>query len=244
MSLTATLIRNTLEASNAPVPLKALAKRTKLSTDELGSILNAEIERRTVHRWPELRRQRRFWHRSPEEVLRESILGIAGELALPAPALSKQVRKAVPGFPAKLIASAIQQLVRDQALRKYPGFGRDKELLGRSGHPSAYKAAAEAAIQAIHEKLAAAGADPEAQILAAMTRMEPSSTAPVSVRELRAALTELDGRIFDRTALKLCAEQKVFLSRHDFPQGLSPEDRNGLIDGQDGSYYVAIARRN
>lgn len=243
MSPSASLIRKILEEANAPVPIKTLAKRTKLGTDELGSLLNAEIERRTVHRWPELRRQRRFWHLSPDEVLRNSILGIAGELAMPAAALSKQVRKAVPGFPVKLIASAIQQLVREQALRKYAGFGRDKELLGRAGYPAAYAAAGQAAIQAIHEKLAAV-ASHEATILEAMTRIEPAGTAPVSVRELRAGLPQLDKEAFDSSALKLRAQQKVFLSQHDFPQGLSPGDRNSLIDGQDGSYYVAITRRS
>lgn len=241
-------IRQILQDADAPLPLKTIAKRLKLTQDELASFLNAELERGSIHRWPELRRQRRFWHRSPDDVLRDTILKHAAEVAMPAPALSKQVRKAMPGFPAKLIVSAIQQLVREQALGKYPGFGRDKELLGRTGCPAAYAAAGQAAIQAIHEKLAAAGSfsipDLEATIFQAMSRLEPASTAPVSVRELRAALPHLDKANLDQAALKLRAQQKVYLSRHDFPQGMSPEDRNGLIDGQDGSYYVAITRRS
>ena len=241
-------IRQIVQEADAPIPIKALAKRAKLSTDELAPFLNTELERGTIHRWPELRRQRRFWHRSPDDVLRDSILRIAGELAMPAAALAKQVRKIMPGFPAKLIASSIQQLTRERALQKLPGFGRDKELLGRTGCPGAYAAAGEAAIRGIREKLAAAGSasvpDLETTILQAMARIEPASTAPVSVRELRAALPQIDKPSLDGAALKLRAEQKVYLSRHDFPQGLSGNDRNGLIDGQDGSYYVAITRRS
>jgi hypothetical protein len=33
------------------------------------------------------------------------------------------------------------------------------------------------------------------------------------------------------------------LSQHDHPQALSEEDRDLLIDGKDGRYYVAVSRR-
>ena len=65
----------------------------------------------------------------------------------------------------------------------------------------------------------------------------------MSVRELRAALPEANKEAFDQAALELRARRQVYLSRHDFPQGLAAEERAQLIDGQDGNYYVAIAAR-
>ena len=63
---------------------------------------------------------------------------------------------------------------------------------------------------------------------------------PVSVRELRTSLPAISKAQFDAAALALRSARKAFLSQHDYPRSLSPEDRDLLIDGQDGTYYVAI----
>ena len=48
---------------------------------------------------------------------------------------------------------------------------------------------------------------------------------------------------FDGAALALWKGRKVFLSRHDYPQSLPPEDLDLLIAGPDGNVYVAITAR-
>jgi hypothetical protein len=47
----------------------------------------------------------------------------------------------------------------------------------------------------------------------------------------------------DLAALELRNKQQAFLSLHADPHNISQEDKNILIDGQDGTYYVAIAIR-
>lgn len=245
-------ILNIIQEAKAPVTLKDLQKQTRIGADELARLLSAEAERGRIHRWPEMRRQQRFWHSSPDQVLRERVLEAASECALPPPALAKQVKKLMPpGHPAKLIASAIQQLIRENQLHKYPGFAKEKLLFGREGCPDAYAIAARRAIQAIMDKLTAEGVrfekapvqDLEIALLEAIARMEPSRTAPVSIGELRSAFPQTSKRAFDEAALNLRARQRAFLSRHDFPQSLPPDERDALIDGRDGTYYVAITAR-
>ena len=246
------IILKIIQEAKAPVTLKTLQKQTRIGLDELARLLAAEGERGTIHRWPETRRQQRFWHRSPDEVVREQVLQAASECALPPPALAKQVKKRMPpGHPAKLVSAAIQQLIRESQLHKYPGFGKEKLLLGREGCPAAYAMAARGAMQAIMDKLSAEGVhfeappaqDLQSVMLEAMARIEPARTAPVSISELRAAFPQADKRTFDEAALNLRAQQRAFLSRHDFPQSLPPEERDALIDGRDGTYYVAITAR-
>ncbi len=79
-------------------------------------------------------------------------------------------------------------------------------------------------------------------MLETMRELEPSPTAPVSIRELRAALPGIGHDEFDRVALRLRNERRVFLSRHDFPQGERPEAKPRMVwDGE--SYFVAITLR-
>ena len=268
-------VRRAVELAKAPISLKALAKQTRVPDVELKAILAADLEKRMIYRWPEVRGQQRFWGGSPDAMVRERILAVGSECAVPASALAAQVKKRMPAYPVKLIAAAVQQLLRDKELRKYRSFGRGGPLLGREGHIRAYAAAARHAIAAILDTLSAAGAGPEVTvagqailgadtlssappredaaavpdssvgtaILNAMARIEPSHTAPVSLLELRAALPHVTKQTLDQAALALRTQRRIFLSQHDFPQGLSPEERASLIDGQDGAFYVAITLR-
>jgi hypothetical protein len=53
----------------------------------------------------------------------------------------------------------------------------------------------------------------------------------------------LTKRELDAAALELREKQQVYLSLDADPYNLSQEDKNLLIDGQDGTYYVAVAIR-
>jgi hypothetical protein len=69
---------------------------------------------------------------------------------------------------------------------------------------------------------------------------------PVSTARVRGALglAEADKKRFDEAVLKMREQRRVYLSQHDHPQGLSSSERDGLVDGRDGRYYVAITRRD
>ena len=76
-------------------------------------------------------------------------------------------------------------------------------------------------------------------MLEEMRKLEPGWTVPVSIRELRQAMSEVHAAEFDRAALELRNQQRVYLSQHDFPLGERPEARRLLV--RDGDrYFVAI----
>jgi hypothetical protein len=79
-------------------------------------------------------------------------------------------------------------------------------------------------------------------MLETILKIEPLPTVPVSIAELRKALPNVDAGEFDRVALALRNERRVFLSRHDFPQAERPETRRLLVREGD-RYYVAISIR-
>jgi hypothetical protein len=102
--------------------------------------------------------------------------------------------------------------------------------------------------ETIAEKLKEAGIEEaglEEKIWEILPTLEPEKDVPVSTSRLRRALglTQVDKKRFDEAALRLREQRKIYLSQHDHPLGLSAEDRDLLIDGKDGRYYVAIARR-
>jgi hypothetical protein len=248
----AAAIRDILAQAKSPVPFNALAKQSKLSTEAFEAALAAEEGREGIYRWPEAGRQQRFWSIAPAEFARRQILDAASVCALPAGELAKQAHQKAHGYPEKLVRSLVQQLIEDKELRKYPVFGREPSLIGRTGHPAAYAEAARRFIAKIEAKVRAEGGsletvpkEPSAAeaILDAMQRLEPAGSAPVSVHKLRASLPGIGKPAFDAAALALWSGQRVFLSRHDYSQSLSPEERNLLIDSLDGNYYVAIRLR-
>ena len=69
--------------------------------------------------------------------------------------------------------------------------------------------------------------------------------APVSLRELRRSMDfqNVSKSAFDRAVLRLADEGKVALHRHDFPTGLSIEERSELVSDGTGDLYVGIALR-
>ena len=82
----------------------------------------------------------------------------------------------------------------------------------------------------------------EDRMLEAMRQLAPAWSAPVSVRELRAALPGMATAEFDLAVLALRAARKVYLSEHDFPLGEKEEVRRLLVREGD-RYFVAITAR-
>ncbi len=232
----------------------ALKRQIRIEPEILIQALS-ELEGKGIYRWPAARGKARFWCAAAEAFVEGRILAIASECALPLSGLAQKVRRQAHGYPEKLVRAQIQHLLKEKHLRKYPAFGREAGLLGRTGNPEAYAAAARLFVEKIAEKVRAEGgsletgapsqdaASVEDQILGAMVRREPAGSAPVSVRDLRMDLAQVDKASFDSAALALRAQRRVFLSRHDFPQSLPAGERDLLIDGQDGSYYVALTER-
>lgn len=78
-------------------------------------------------------------------------------------------------------------------------------------------------------------------ILEGIARLQPPGQrrALVSIRELRRSV-ELSKIVFDKAVLSLALQGKVALHHHDFPSGLSLEERDELVRDEQGTYYVGI----
>jgi hypothetical protein len=87
----------------------------------------------------------------------------------------------------------------------------------------------------------------ESRILERMVDTVPAAAngALVSLRELRRSMDfhSVEKTTFDQAVLHLADQGKVALHRHDFPAGLSAEDRAELVTDGTGDFYVGIAMR-
>ncbi len=246
-----------------PVAFKSLAKSLKVKAEPLQAALESAVAAGQVYRWPDRGKSQYFWSVAWEQKAKEAILTTAAAQALSKADLSKLAAKGkkLPGFSAKRLESAISALLAEKQLQAVPAFAGSSKLLVRTGDSQAYFTSARIFI---NEKIRSAGFDPAtfftgsslpgdkltdtqadaaALILEAVRSLEPVKGVPVSTLRLRNYVPNLSKKEFDAAALKLRQEQQVFLSQHADPYNLSQEDKDLLIDGQDGTYYVAIAIR-
>lgn len=83
------------------------------------------------------------------------------------------------------------------------------------------------------------------QILSKMVEVEPQAPqgALVSLRNLRRSLG-LAKEVFDRTIIDLAKNKRIMLHQHSFPQGLSTEEQQSLVEDQNGHFYVGAVLVN
>jgi hypothetical protein len=76
-------------------------------------------------------------------------------------------------------------------------------------------------------------------------KLAAANGALVSLSDLRRSLaTEIpDKATFDRAVLRLAESERVALHHHDYPGGLSQEEREALVVDDCGNFYVGIALR-
>ena len=229
-----------LKTEPAPLSFAKLKKAygiTKKTEPALRAALDSALAAHSIFAWP----KNSYWHTDPATHLQNQIL-----MQCAAKARKASEIKA----PKKDLAAALKQLVAEKKLLEYPALAGTSKLLVPAASPKAYWTYVESFVT---EKLKKAGiveANPpegnlQEKIWEILPKLEPEKDVPVSTARVRRALglTENHKAQFDEAALKLREQRRVYLSQHDHPLGLSPEERDWLIDGKDGRYYVAITRR-
>jgi hypothetical protein len=257
-----------LSAAAKPLTFGQL-KKSGLDEGALRNALEMATAQGRAFRWPDYRRRQYFWFQSAEHAARLAVLETSSRLALSQTALIEQARKRVPGFPQEAMRPIVVNLVAEGQLRKVGAFSAGK-LLVRPGDTAAYSASARAFIEGKFRK---AGLDPAAffgslpdplsaapppredqpappapanaaeLLLGAVRSMQPSEGVPVTAQRLRHRLPALAKSEFDAAALELRRNRQVFLTLHHDPFSLPQPERDLLIDGGDGTYYVSIAIR-
>ncbi len=88
-------------------------------------------------------------------------------------------------------------------------------------------------------------ASPEDKFMNALLQLESENTknSLLSISDLRNKLPQMTKKEFDNIALKLSKNRIIFLHYHDFPQSLSPQEREKLVVDANGIYYVGIGRK-
>jgi hypothetical protein len=256
-------IVTSVREAKKPVTVKSivtLSKAKKVDDASFRAALESATGAGQLFRWPDRGRSQYFWHVSPDQAAREAVLAAAATQALSKPDLSKLAKK-LPGFTVKRMESVVSELIAEKQLQTVPACSGKSKLLLRTGHQNAYFSAVRAFVEktiraagfdpaaffsedsAPQDKLTDTPVDAAALILEAVRSLEPVKGVPVSTLRLRNHLPHLSKPEFDAAALELRKKQEVFLSQHADPYNLSEEDKDLLIDGQDGTYYVAIAIR-
>jgi len=238
MILDSTHVLASLRSEPTPVTFAKLkkahvSKKTGVLEADLRSALDSAVSSGDIFVWP----KNRYWHIDPESQLPSEILNQCATQA------RKKTEIKVKGRTPKEVAAAIERLLADRKLLKYPALAGSSVLFVAAGSPTAYWAYVQ---KFVAEKLKKAGieeASLEQDIWDHLVKLEPDNDAPVSAARLRKSTAVADKRRFDEAVLKLRDERRIHLSPHDNPQSLSAQDREELIEGNDGSYYVGITRR-
>jgi hypothetical protein len=240
---------------------QGLKKAERLDDAKLKTALEAAVNQRALFRWPDYRGAQCFWSQSPDQAAQQAVLAIATEEALSKTELIGRACKKVQGFSRKAMQRIVLDLAASRELQPVAAFTSGK-LLMRSGSQAAYAAAARKFIEkkfrnagfdpaeflrppgsADAHPVPAASLDPAARILEVVRSLEPNAGVPVSTQNLRKHLPALGKSEFDAAGLKLRDTEQVFLSLHHDPHNLTQQERDLLIDGGDGKFYVAIAIR-
>jgi hypothetical protein len=248
-------VADLLSAAAKPLTFAQLKKSTRLDDAALSRALETGAAQGKALRWPDYRRQQYFWSRPVEQAARQAVLEISSKLALSPSKLAGQARKRVPGFPATAMKSVVTSLLVEGQLLKVAAFTTGK-LLIRPGETVAYARSARAFIE---QKFRKAGLDPSTifasplprasplnapeLLLNAVQSLQPAQGVPVTAQRLRQHLPQLSKSELDAAALELRRNQQVFLTMHYDAFKLPPTERDTLIDGGDGTYYVSISLR-
>jgi hypothetical protein len=235
----------------ADLKKELVRKKSGISEEMLRTTLESAVNSGQVFRWGDYARKKRcYWTTSREAFFDGAILRACTERAL----ASSEIR--IPGLATKILPLRIQELVRDHRLKAFPGIGSEKARLGVS--PQSYAAALREFVKAKLNKagiqedvLFGSGAPVESaegledRIVDALRKLQSAPDVPVASVLLREELKVGDANkaAFDQGLLRLRDQKRVYLSRHHNPHELPAAERNQLIDGGDGSYYVAANLR-
>jgi hypothetical protein len=206
--------------------------------------------------------------RNPESAADRAIAEALRDAAMTAAALRKKLNRPLAAWPAKerpkLITERLRVLVESGRLYKYPRGGKVRGIKysARPAAASDYLGTLRKQLDALATKLASAGVRRDALLDA--LRVEAPAQAPadelphrilqylkgkpggIGVTQLREECGVPVERkaAFDSAVLSLYRDRRVYLDRHDFPQGLTEAERQELITDGAGNYFVVIALRD
>ena len=172
----------------------------------------------------------RYWSYDQEHYARQLVLKNVSRHPKTWSEVKSALKKPLKGFPDARLSKLQKDMLDGGVLHKLPPFEPAEET----------RVPAPVESHSDEESL-------ESRILERMVEVVPAAVngALVSLRDLRRSMDfqNVDKSAFDQAVLRLADQGKVALHRHDFPAGLSTEDRAELVTDATGDFYVGIALR-
>ena len=212
-----------------------------------------------LRRWPG--KTSAWWHLGREEAMAETLLAVLGERALERKQWLREARARLRGSSAAEWQQAAAELIGAGRVMAHATRieGKRVEACVRAEHRGALLEIYRPVIDRLREEwrrlgireedvrrfLEPRGAAAAELLLEELRRLEMESPPPNPVARLRrrAALQALGKDEFDRAALELLDQGRVYMAPHDHPTGLAAQEREGLVKDGRGNFYVSISSR-
>ncbi len=242
----------------------------KLTEDRLTGLLDDQVKAGQVHRFAPIGKSKlsRYSTRNLEQYARETLLRLLAQRPQTRSELIRRLKSPLAEYTEQQRQKLLTALANEGRIYELPALigGRSKFYSAQPADPRPYL---EDAIDKIGRKLGLKREDviAAARELAADEKpVEPKLQNDLSekllARMLQVKLAAAQGGLvplnqlwrslknegwdktsFDRTVLSLAEKYRVSLQRHNFPAGLSEEERSELVADELGNYYVGIALR-
>lgn len=258
-------ILEAVRESKAPLGEKELRAATgwpkELHPAPLGALL-AELEQAgELKPWPG--KTRRWWRLSPAEMLPAALLEALDARAMRRTEWLRAAKARLKGVPARKWSEAAEELIAQGHVLCYTLRidGRKVDACARAGCRAAFLELYRPMLERLKDDWRRLGATEEqiarflsgpasgeaAELLfAELKRLERESPPPnpVSALRSRTALRGIPKEEFDRAALELLAQGRIYMARHDHAGRLTEEERRQLVADGAGNFYVSVTARH
>lgn len=254
-----------VDESKAPLKEKELLAAAGwpkvLDPGRLAGLLLRLEQEGALKRWPG--RTPAWWRLSPEESVPELLLDVLDGLAMSRAEWLRKAKARLKGVDRERWERAAAELVAAGRVFQYTLKidGRKVQACVRAEHRAALLELYRPMLARLREEWHRLGASEEQiarflggeptrpgaarLLLEELKRLEQESPPPNPVEMLRRrpALGGLPKEEFDRAALELLAQGRVYMARHDHAMRLPEEERRQLVADGAGNFYVSITAR-
>jgi len=250
-----------IQHSPLPVSRSGVQKALKLPVPVIKEVLDSLVQQGQLHTWPGYGRARpAYWIWPRERHLKQLLAEAVAECAMTREELLKAMPKRFPGVGRSIWEATIRQAVRDGLLiEEPPAWGGRAQLLVSPSRPQGYLQAHAALVERLWTSCRRLGIPPKellcflsrppdleqaaTEIYDELVRLQRAPGIPIPISQLRQSLPHIPKETFDRAVLWLSEQGRVWLTRHDDPHSLPPEEFQNLVHDNRGKFYAGIATR-
>lgn len=219
--------------------------------------LIAELEQTgALKRWPG--RTPRWWRLSPDETVPEALLEALDARAMSRSEWLRAAKAQLKGVPPERWTQAVAELISSGRVFQHTLRidGKKVEACARAEHRAAFLELYRPMIERLMDEWRRLGASEEqirrflsggaaaaAELLfGELRKLESESPPPNPVSKLRgrSALRGMTKEDFDRAALELLRQGRIYMAPHDHALRLPEEERRQLVADGKGTFYVSV----